>query len=208
MHPGRSHRTTRTPPSQAALEMIGKHQQHNHMITFFGESSCGKRRAVVEMLARNWGFYLNANKDDRDIVINLRTIALNMYGRFVKSNKTQNGEDIQAIFTCLLLTRLLVLPYSLSLGCRDTFTSEHWVLFQICPGAFDGIVGDVINVVFTEIVDHYRLIDPAIPLHYLMGLLRNRFQEVRLRLSSNLMTNKFRVVLDEAQDLSDRHRRY
>jgi replication-associated recombination protein RarA len=48
----------------AALHTIKKFQ-HNDMITFFGVSGCGKTRAVVEMLAQNWGFYLNGSQADR-----------------------------------------------------------------------------------------------------------------------------------------------
>ncbi|KAF9994817.1 hypothetical protein BGZ79_000394 [Entomortierella chlamydospora] len=60
LHPTRPHQTTSTttPPSVAALETISNFQ-NNDLITFFGVSGCGKTRAVVEMLAQTWGFYLN-----------------------------------------------------------------------------------------------------------------------------------------------------
>ncbi|KAG0278825.1 hypothetical protein BGZ97_009677, partial [Linnemannia gamsii] len=64
LHPRRPHQTTATPPSVTALHTIKKFQ-NNDMITFFGVSGCGKTRAVVEMLAQNWGFYLNGSQADR-----------------------------------------------------------------------------------------------------------------------------------------------
>ncbi|KAG0364211.1 hypothetical protein BGX24_004729, partial [Mortierella sp. AD032] len=54
-----------TPPSVAALHTI-KIFQDNDMITFFGVSGCAKTRAVVEMLAQDWGFYFNGSQADRD----------------------------------------------------------------------------------------------------------------------------------------------
>ncbi|KAF9578408.1 hypothetical protein BGW38_005798, partial [Lunasporangiospora selenospora] len=66
LHPTQPHQTTSTttPPSVAALETISNFQ-NNDMITFFGVSGCGKTRAVVEMLAQTWGFYLNGSQADR-----------------------------------------------------------------------------------------------------------------------------------------------
>ncbi|KAK3838750.1 MAG: hypothetical protein JOS17DRAFT_786655 [Linnemannia elongata] len=61
LHPKRPHQTTTIPPSVQALNTIKKFQ-NNDMVTFFGVSGCGKTRAVVEMLAQNWRFYLNGSR--------------------------------------------------------------------------------------------------------------------------------------------------
>ncbi|KAF9910162.1 hypothetical protein BX616_010928 [Lobosporangium transversale] len=57
IHPRKPHETITTPPSVTALDTISRFQ-NNDIITFFGESGCGKARAVVEMLAQNWGVLL------------------------------------------------------------------------------------------------------------------------------------------------------
>jgi len=47
----------------------------------------------------------------------------NSIGKFYtyfSSDKVQNGLNIQAITGCLLISRLMVLHYCLSLGCHET----------------------------------------------------------------------------------------
>ncbi|KAG0180704.1 hypothetical protein DFQ28_002787, partial [Apophysomyces sp. BC1034] len=138
LHPKRPHQTTTTPPSVTALNMIKKFQ-NNDIITFFGESGCGKTRAVVEMLAQNWGFYLNGSRGDRGSkdVTTLFETALKWPERYGLANKAQNSLNVQEITNYLLISRLMVLQYCLSLGLHDTFTCERWMLLQVCPGAFD-----------------------------------------------------------------------
>ncbi|KAG0195127.1 hypothetical protein BGX28_002234, partial [Mortierella sp. GBA30] len=181
------------------------------MITFFGVSGCGKTRAVVEMLAQNWGFYLNGSKADRGStdVTTLFESAQEMPARYFSSDKVQNGLNIQAMTCCLLISRLMVLQHCLSLGRRDTFTCDRWMLLQVCPGAFDATVPDVFDTVFRAVLDAYHDQTPGIPLPSLELLLQDRFRQAQGQISSfssDSLTNKLLVVLDEAQTLSDHGR--
>ena len=195
----------------AALKTI-KEYQNNDIITFFGVSGCGKTRAVIEMLAQNWGFYLNGSQADRGSkdIATLFEVAQKMPRRYLSSfDKVQNGLNIQAITGCLLISRLMVLQYCLSLGCHDTFTCERWMLLQVCPGAFDATVPDVFDDVFRDVLNAYHDQTPTIPLPSLERLLQERFRKVQGRVSSFIsdsLTNKLLVVLDEAQTLSDHGR--
>ncbi|KAF9272749.1 hypothetical protein BGZ74_005085, partial [Mortierella antarctica] len=182
--------------------------QNNDMITFFGVSGCGKTRAVVEMLAQNWGFYLNGSRADRGSkdVTSLFESAKDMPARYLSSDKVQNGLNVQAITACLLISRLMVLQYCLSLSRPDTFTCERWMLLQVCPGAFDAAVPDVFDAVFRDILNAYHDQSPVITLPSLKRLLQDRFRLVQGQISSftsDSLTNKLLVVLDEAQTLSD-----
>ncbi|KAF9176748.1 hypothetical protein BGZ51_009713, partial [Haplosporangium sp. Z 767] len=210
LHPRRPHQTTTTPPSAAALHTIKKFQ-NNDMITFFGVSGCGKTRAVVEMLAQNWGFYLNGSQADRGSkdVTTLFESAQEMPARYLSSDKVQNGLNIQAMTRCLLISRLMVLQHCLSLGRHDTFNCERWMLLQVCPGAFDAAVPDIFNIVFRAILRAYHDQTPALPLSNLGILLQDRFSQIQGQISSfssDSVTNKFLVILDEAQTLSDHGR--
>ncbi|KAG0161946.1 hypothetical protein DFQ30_004774, partial [Apophysomyces sp. BC1015] len=117
------------------------------IIIFFGVSGCGKTRAVVEMLAQNWGFYLNGSREDRGSkdVTTLFESAQKLPTRYFSADKALNGCNVQAITGCLPISRLMVLQYCLSLGHHDTFTSDRWMLLQVCPGAFDAAVPDVFD---------------------------------------------------------------
>ncbi|KAF9344976.1 hypothetical protein BGX34_005164, partial [Mortierella sp. NVP85] len=211
LHPKRPHQTaTTTPPSVQALDTIKKFQ-NNDMITFFGVSGCGKTRAVVEMLAQNWGFYLNGSQADRGSmdVTTLFESTLKMPERYSSSDKAQNGLNVQAMIYCLLISRLMVLQHCLSLvlsfGCQDKFTCERWMLLQVCPGVFDLSVPDVFDRVFRAILRAYHDQKPALPLPSLEILLHDRFHRTHGQISfpSDSPTNKLLVVLDEAQTLSD-----
>ncbi|KAG0279993.1 hypothetical protein BGZ97_009474, partial [Linnemannia gamsii] len=210
LHPRRPHQTTTTPPSVAALHTIKKFQ-NNDMITFFGVSGCGKTRAVVEMLAQNWGFYLNGSQADRGSkdVTTLFESAQKMPTRYFSSDKVQNGLNVQAITACLLISRLMVLQYCLSLSRHDTFTCERWMLLQVLPGTFDPAVPDIFDAVFRDILYAYHHQSPTITLPSLERLLQNRFRLVQDLISSfasDSLTKKLLVVLDEAQTLSDHGR--
>ncbi|KAG0208429.1 hypothetical protein BGX31_002333, partial [Mortierella sp. GBA43] len=193
-----------------ALDKIKKYQ-NNDMITFFGVSGCGKTRAVVEMLAQNWGFYLNGSSDDRGSsdVATLFKSALYMPDRYFSSDKMQNGLNIRAITVCLLISRLMVLQHCLSLGCHDTFTCDRWMLLQVCPGAFDSSIPDVFDTVFRAILLAYHNQKSALPFPSLERLLHDRFRQIQSQISSfssDSPTNKLIVVLDEAQALSNHGR--
>ncbi|KAK3827173.1 MAG: hypothetical protein JOS17DRAFT_749111 [Linnemannia elongata] len=210
LHPRRPHQMTTTPPSVTALHTIKKFQ-NNDMITFFGVSGCGKTRAAVEMLAQNWGFYLNGSQADRGSkdVTSLFESAQEMPARYLSSDKVQNGLNIQAMTCCLLISRLMVLQHCLTLGRHDTFTCDRWMLLQVCPGAFDAAVPDVFDFVFRAILRAYHDQTPALPLPSLKILLQDRFRQAQGQISSfssDSLTNKLLVVLDEAQTLSDHGR--
>jgi hypothetical protein len=195
-----------------ALHTIKKFQ-NNDMITFFGVSGCGKTRAVVEMLAQNWGFYLNGSQADRGSkdVTTLFESAQEMPARYLSSDKVQNGLNIQAITGCLLISRLMVLQHCLSLGRHDTFTCDRWMLLQVCPGAFDVAVPDVFDIAFRAILRAYHDQTPALSLPSLKILLWDRFRQVQSQISSftsDSLTSKLLVVLDEAQTLSDHGKDY
>ncbi|KAI7826477.1 hypothetical protein BC939DRAFT_111067 [Gamsiella multidivaricata] len=131
--------------------------------------------------------------------------------RYLSSDKVQNGLNIQAITGCLLISRLMVLQFCLSLGRHDTFTCERWMLLQVCPGAFDATVSDVFNDVFRDVLNTYHDQTPAIPLSSLKRLLQDRFRKVQGQISSfaaDSPTSKLLVVFDEAQTLSDHGREY
>ncbi|KAG0010264.1 hypothetical protein BGZ81_002867 [Podila clonocystis] len=185
------------------------------MITFFGVSGCGKTRAVVEMLAQNWGFYLNGSRADRGSkdVTTLFESAQKMPTRYFSSDLVQNGLNVQTITGCLLISRLMVLKYCLkyclSLDCNDMFTCDRWMLLQVCPGAFDETVSDVFDDVFRSVLNAYHDQTSAIPLPSLERLLQDRFRLVQDLISSfdsDSPTKKLLVVLDEAQTLSDHGR--
>ncbi|KAG0010957.1 hypothetical protein BGZ82_003210 [Podila clonocystis] len=203
----RPHQTIATPPSVTALNTIKKFQ-NNDMITFFGVSGCGKTRAVVEMLAQNWGFYLNGSRADRGSkdVTTLFESAQKMPTRYFSSDKVQNGLNVQTITGCLLISRLMVLKYCLGLGRPDMFTCDRWMLLQVCPGAFDEALLDVFDDVFRIVLNAYHDQTTAIPLPSLERLLQDRFRLVQDLISSfasDSLTKKLLVVLDEAQTLSD-----
>ncbi|KAF8941158.1 hypothetical protein BGZ58_001874 [Dissophora ornata] len=85
------------------------------------------------------------------------------------------------------------------------------MLLQVCPGAFDVAVPDVFDIVFRAILDAYHDQRPVIPLPSLEDLLQGRFRQVQGQISSftsDSLTNKLLVVLDEAQTLSDHGRGY
>ncbi|KAF9426176.1 hypothetical protein BGZ76_002874, partial [Entomortierella beljakovae] len=209
LHPTQPHQTTdlKTPPSVAALETIRKFQ-NNDILTFFGVSGCGKTRAVVEMLANTWGFYMNGSQEDRGSkdITTLFESSRKLPLWYMSSDKVQNGLNIQAATCCLLISRLLVLQYCLSLGCQDTFTCERWMLLQVCPGAFGTSMPDVFDTVFGATLRAYHALVPALSLLSLEGILQDLFHLVKVKLSeytSDSIANKFLVVLDEAQTLSD-----
>jgi len=193
-----------------ALNTIKKFQ-NNDMITLFGVSDCGKTRAVVEILAQNWGFYLNGSRAYRGSkdVTTLFESAQKIPIRYFSSDKVQNGLNIQTITGCLLISRLMVLKYCLSLGRHDTFTCDRWMLFQVYPGAFDEAALDVFDDVFRIVLNAYHHQTPAIPLPSLERLLQDRFRLVQDLISSfasDSLTKKLFIVLDEAQTLSDHGR--
>lgn len=154
------------------------------MITFFGVSGCGKTHAVVEMLAQNWGSYLNGSRADRGSkdVTTLFESAQKMPTRYFSSDKVQNGLNVQTITGRLLISRLMVLKYCLSLGRHDTFTCDRWMLLQVCSGAFDEPVSDVFDDVFRIILNAYvsAAAVEGIRTETLQEGVRNRHDRIRI----------------------------
>lgn len=103
LHPTQPHQTTSTttPPSVAALETISNFQ-NNDLIAFFGVSGCGKTRAVVEVLARTWGFYLNGNSPPSKFLIVLdeaQTLSDHGKNRFVSH---ADSGDLRSILSPII----------------------------------------------------------------------------------------------------------
>ncbi|KAG0044704.1 hypothetical protein BGZ83_010081 [Gryganskiella cystojenkinii] len=161
------------------------------------------------MLAQTWGFYMNGSQADRgskDITTMFES-AQEMPERYLSSDKVLNGLNIQAMTCCLLISRLMVLQHCLGLGRRGIFTCDRWMLFQVCPGAFDTAVPDVFDMVFRAILRVYH--DQTPSLSILKILLQDRFRQAQDQISSfsyDSLINKLLVVLDEAQTLSDHGR--
>ncbi|KAF9556060.1 hypothetical protein BGW38_009209 [Lunasporangiospora selenospora] len=142
------------------------------------------------MLAQTWGFYMNGSQADRgskDITTMFESAQV-MPDRYLSSDKVQNGLNIQAMTCCLLISRLMVLQHCLSLGRHDTFTCDRWMLFQVCPGAFDTAVPDVFDTVFRVILRSYH--DQTPSLSTLKILLEDRFRQAQDQISSFSMKRR------------------
>ncbi|KAF9374896.1 hypothetical protein BGX21_003999, partial [Mortierella sp. AD011] len=97
----------------------------------------------------------------------------------------------------------MILNYCLSVpGCQKTFSSVRWTILQVCPNLFE----DVFQELFTTLYDNF--FNRAIPESELTAVVREELLSVRSRLVALNFPNfssasKLRLVLDEAQILSD-----
>lgn len=135
--------------------------------------------------------------------------AQEMLTRYLSVDKVQNGLKIRAITGCLLISRLMILQYCLTLGLNDTFTCDCWMLLQVCLGAFDEAVSDVFDDVFRTLVNAFHDQKLVISLPSLKRLLQDqlRLDQGQLSLFAFISpTSKLLVVLDEAQTVSDHGR--
>ncbi|KAG0338494.1 hypothetical protein BG005_003700, partial [Podila minutissima] len=169
-----------------------------------GIRGCGKTRSMIEMLCLQWGFYFNAAKSD------LGSDDLSLVAELLdKKTLEEQGPRLNTVFArnttlVLFLSRLLVLKYCLHVpNCRQTFSSASWAILQVCPQMFQDVFSELFRVLFGKL--HERAYSELV----LMTVVRDEFLSVRERLAArgypNFSTNtKLRLVVDEAQILSDR----
>ncbi|KAG0276876.1 hypothetical protein BGZ95_006898, partial [Linnemannia exigua] len=161
LHPTQPHQTTSTttPPSVAALEMISNFQ-NSSLITFFGVSGCRKPRAVVEMLAQTWGFYLNGSQADRGSkdITTLYMSAEKIPARYFSSDKVQNGLNMQAITGCLLISRLIVLQHCLNAYHDQTPVIPLTILERLLQDQFRQIQGQITSYTSDSLMDRILVV--------------------------------------------------
>jgi hypothetical protein len=129
-----------------------------------------------------------------------------MLTRYLSADIVQNGPKIQAITGCLLILRLMILRYCLTLGFKDTSTCDRWMLRQVCPRAFDEAVSDVFDDIFRTLVNAFHDQTPMSCLRSLKRLIQDQFRLFQGHLclfDLNSSTNKLRVVLEQTHTLSD-----
>ncbi|KAG0314046.1 hypothetical protein BG000_005676, partial [Podila horticola] len=170
----------------------------------FGVSGCGKTRSMIEMLCLQWGFYFNASKND------LGSDDLSLLAELIdKKTLEEQGPRLNTVFArnatlVLFLSRLLVLKYCLQVpNCRQTFSSASWTVLQVCPQMFQDVFSMLFRILFEKL--HERAHSELV----LIGVVRDEFLSVRESLAARGYTNfstntKLRLVVDEAQILSDR----
>ncbi|KAF9343110.1 hypothetical protein BGX34_007215, partial [Mortierella sp. NVP85] len=169
----------------------------------FGASGCGKTRTMIEMLCLQWGFYFNAAKSDfgSDDLCKLADI---IDSKILEDAANTNTVFAESMTLLLFLSRLMILNYCLGVpGCCRTFSSARWTLLQVCPNTFK----DVFVHLCMELCDLTTV--RAVPVSDLASIVRKEFRLVRERLAAHNYPNfssdsKLRVVVDEAQILSDK----
>ncbi|KAF9578526.1 hypothetical protein BGW38_005623, partial [Lunasporangiospora selenospora] len=170
----------------------------------FGVSGCGKTRTMVEMLFLQWGFYFNAAKSD------LGSFDLSRLADFIDSNTIVDSATINTRFAknatlLLFLSRLMILNYCLSVpNCRQTFSSARWALLQVCPHMFKDVFMHLSNKL-CDLMKGRALLESI-----LVSIVREEFELSRDKLSAHNYPNfssdsKLRLVIDEAQILSDKN---
>ncbi|KAG0326401.1 hypothetical protein BG004_002986 [Podila humilis] len=169
----------------------------------FGVSGCGKTRTMLEVLCLQWGFYFNASRTD------VGSDDLYRLGEIIGSRITENTVADNTIFAkkmtmLLFLSRLLILRYCLRVqGCRQTFSSPRWALLQVCPNMFKDIFQELFSKLYDQMKEH-PFFGSA-----LASIVREEFVLVREILAAHDYPNfssesKLRLVIDEAQILSDK----
>ncbi|KAF9540047.1 hypothetical protein EC957_004678 [Mortierella hygrophila] len=170
----------------------------------FGVSRCGKTCSVIEMLCAEWGFYFNAAKSD------IGSDDLSRLAGFIDSNTSDDSANINTRFAknatlLLFLSRFMILYYCLKVpGCRQTFSSARWTLLQACPYMFK----DVFVHLFIKLCDLMK--GRALVESMLASIVREEFESLRDKPAARDYSNfssdsKLRLVIDEAQILSDKH---
>ncbi|KAI8357599.1 hypothetical protein B0O80DRAFT_292378 [Mortierella sp. GBAus27b] len=170
----------------------------------FGVSGCGKTRSMIEMLCLQWGFYFNAAKSD------LGSGDLSQLADVIdKKTAEEQGPEKNTAFArnmtlVLFLSRLLVLKYCLRVpNCRQTFSSARWAILQVCPHMLEDVFLDLFKVLFK------RLNERSLFELVLTTVIQDEFLLVCDLLTGHRYPNflagsKLRLVVDEAQILSDK----
>ncbi|KAG9063268.1 hypothetical protein KI688_004872 [Linnemannia hyalina] len=156
------------------------------------------------MLCLQWGLYLNAAKNE---------LGLNDLSRLPDSIGTEameeQGPGHNTAFACnktllLFLSRLLVLKYCLRISdCRQTFSSASWALLQVCLHMFQDVFSELLSILYNKL-EGLTIFESA-----LRPIVRHELLSVRKSLAAHAYPNfssesKLRLVVDKAQDLSDK----
>ncbi|KAF8927104.1 hypothetical protein BGZ47_002336 [Haplosporangium gracile] len=158
---------------------------------------------MIEMFCLQWGFYFNAAKSDfgSDDLSRLADFIDNKTSEDLISSNTTFAKNTTLL---LFLSRLMILSYCLKVpGCRQTFSSASWALLQVCPNTFK----DVFLHLFMKLCD--LMAERTVLGSVLASIVRKEFESVREILAAHNYPNfssesKLRLVIDEAQILSDK----
>lgn len=158
---------------------------------------------MIEMLCLQWGFYFNAAKSDfgSDDLFRLADLIDNKTLEDAAGTNTVFAKNMTLL---LFLSRLMILGYCLKVpGCRQTFSSARWALLQVCPNTFR----DVFMHLYMKLCNLTTA--RSVPISDLASIVRKEFESVREILAAHDYPNfssesKLRVVIDEAQILSDK----
>ncbi|KAI8595060.1 hypothetical protein EDD21DRAFT_425759 [Dissophora ornata] len=169
--------------------------------------SCGKTRAVIELLSQHWGFYFNASSDDwgsGDMITLHSTVQKHLNdtrGSFIVDRQANNAYARKTTLL-LFLSRLLIFKHCLNAsGSSKTFTSARWTLLQVCPHV---LFEDIFETLFIELLKllHHRE-------SYLSEFVRDVYEDAKYCLLKHGCLPKIKddtrllVVHDEAQFLGD-----
>ncbi|KAK3836313.1 MAG: hypothetical protein J3R72DRAFT_526248 [Linnemannia gamsii] len=172
-------------------------EMHEQDLPVFGVCGCGKTRSMIELLCLQWGFYFNAAKSDFGSDDLFRLADLIDSKNLIDSKTSEDAAGTNTAFVknmplLLFLSRLMILGYCLKVpGCCQIFSSARCPLLLVYPNTFK----DVFVHLCMELYDLTTA--RTAPVSDLAStIVRKEFQSVR--------ESKVRVVIDEAQTLSDK----
>ncbi|KAG0008825.1 hypothetical protein BGZ81_003864, partial [Podila clonocystis] len=172
--------TTKNVPTGKRLPTKKQRQSLAILVSYLLQS-CGKTRAVIELLSQHWGFYFNATDDDwgsgdtMTLYGSIRDHLKDLQASYTVMDLEANNAYARKITLLLFLSRLLVFKYCISVpGSSVTFTSARWALLQVCPHV---LFKDVFNALFLKLLDlqHHGL-------NPLSLLVRNVYDDAKDRL--------------------------
>ncbi|KAG0374250.1 hypothetical protein BGX24_010635 [Mortierella sp. AD032] len=197
---------TQYPTSDAIIQLIERCS--TSIVPVFGVSGCGKTRGMIELLSRRWGFYFSASGNDlgSDDV----TTLISYIGSRLEQDREANNRRARIITYLLLLSRLKVLQYCLTIrGSCHTFTCARWTILQTCAHVFN-------NDIFGKLLRKLLKPFPRCPTPLIETDLERATQKefdvtrgllVKHRIQGGLPSftdkDKLLVVIDEAQILGE-----
>ncbi|KAG9061138.1 hypothetical protein KI688_007768 [Linnemannia hyalina] len=124
---------TQDPPSIANKALEKVHGRTIPFLPLFGVSECGKTRAVIEMLFKNWGFYFNGSIADWGSQDLVRFHDLVQQRKRYRNRDFESNTHVHILALTLVLSRsiglkiLLVIDEAQNLGKMDfgTFISQQ-----------------------------------------------------------------------------------
>ncbi|KAG0246180.1 hypothetical protein BG011_002525, partial [Mortierella polycephala] len=183
-----------------------------NQLSVFGVSGCGKTRSMVELLSQRWGFYFNAAAHDcvsADMNCFIEAITSSIHGedRGMGVRERNNHRAKRGTYL-LLLTRLVILRHCLRAHKgKQSFSSKHWMLLQVCPAEFSDIFTDLYgrfmakffnrNTNMLKLEHHVK-----VSLHDIRRLL------IQQDLPNFKVDTRLLFILDEAQILGDKDNGY